>query len=276
MKQKLGVATGLSRRLFAVDRPRIYYLVIPKCGCTYVKNVLWYIQHGSFHRNPLRVHDDDDQFKRASDFGVNSDDIVQERAAFAVLRNPIDRFLSLYFDKILGEGRHRYVQLFKILQERRGLKIAPTTLSDHQYNLELLADWLGENIQHEIDLPREAHWTPQAFRSDVMLQFNLKILVVEKLSLGLDVLLSPIVPGIRDVLREAERNRTDRDLARSDLLTQAIRRKVNSVYPMDRMLHRNAREVWKLASEVEGASFEVPRYTSIVPGPRREIAPRSE
>ena len=183
MPSQLKTSEKLASRLFAVQTPRVLYLSIPKCGCTFVKNVLWFLENGSFHPTPKRVHDDDRSFKRASDLYAKFESIHLEPMAFTVVRNPIDRFMSLYFDKIIGPGQKNYVPLASLLAERRGLCLTPMTAKDHQYNFNVLIEWIQENLETAVNLPREAHWTPQMYRRNVMAAFNLKMLTVEKLSL---------------------------------------------------------------------------------------------
>lgn len=254
----------LAHRLFSVASPRIYYLVIPKCGCTFVKNVLWNISKGEFHANQMRIHDSDMVFLRAPDVEADVGKIRHEEAAFAVVRNPIDRFLSLYFDKIIGNGRREYVPLYKTLVEKHRLVEVPVTGRDNLYNLEVLANWLAENLRGGTDLHPEAHWTPQSYRFNILQQFDLKILTVDTLTLGLNLLLSPLVPDVDQILSKAEMNRSARLLRKRDYMTVDLRRKVNSVYSRDRAFYLKAKAYWDSMLVSEPENFEVPRYTSFI------------
>lgn len=250
-------------RLFAVAEPRIFYLFIPKCGCTYVKNVLWHIASGEPYANPLRIHDSDALVPRSDTVVEDYASIRREPLAFSVLRNPVDRFLSLYLDKVVGAGRSNFVPLFDTLVALGRIKPNPTSLSDHHANLFSLVDWLEENLSGDKSFQRNAHWTPQSDRALVMRTFNLKILTVEKLSLGLHILLRDAVPEIERILLIAEKNRSTRAVAKSDLLTRGLRRKVNELYSEDRALFRRAASAWKLVEERKWTSAEVPRFSEI-------------
>src|SRR5690554_6581898 len=104
------------KRIFSTFRYKeIQYLVIPKCGCTYIKNFLWKIDFQSDYADPTRVHDEDRVFARASDNSYTAKTIRENPYSFTVLRNLVDRFLSLYFDKVIGEGYRRFVPLKKVL-----------------------------------------------------------------------------------------------------------------------------------------------------------------
>jgi len=264
MKSRSHRAELLSRRLFALREPRVLYLVIPKCGCTFVKNVLWAIQNDRYHSNPVRVHDDDKEFLRASDLGIDIHSIAREPMAFTVIRNPIDRLLSLYFDKVVGKGKDNYIPLAHVLTEKRGLHPLPTTLSDHQYNIEILIDWLEENLSDEIDLPKDAHWTPQVYRSDIMRTFDLKMLTVDRLSHGLQILLGDEVGNARTIIQQAEKNSSGNKIDKKIVLTPEIRRKINSLYVGDRTLYQLVKARWKGSTPGDTAACEVPRYRELV------------
>ncbi|MFN5998712.1 MAG: sulfotransferase family 2 domain-containing protein [Paracoccaceae bacterium] len=264
MKSRVDRSQLLSRRLFALREPRVFYLVIPKCGCTFVKNVLWAMQNGIYHPNPIRVHDDDKKFLRASDLGIDTNSISFEPMAFTVVRNPIDRLLSLYFDKVVGKGKESYVPLAHVLIEKRGLDPLPATLSNHQHNIEILIDWLGENLSDEIDLPREAHWTPQVYRSDVMRTFNLKMLTVDRLSYGLDTLIGERVQNARTIISGAEKNSSSNRADKETVLNQDIRRKINSLYAGDRKLYQQVNGRWKAIVQGKTAAGEIPRYRELM------------
>jgi hypothetical protein len=109
-------------RLFTSRRYPIHYLVIPKCGCTFIKNVLWHLENDASHGNALRIHDDDNYFQRADALGLTAEQIIMREHAFTVVRNPIDRFFSLYSDKVVGKGHARFVPLRKVLVDNHGLR----------------------------------------------------------------------------------------------------------------------------------------------------------
>lgn len=256
-------AHRLSQRLIVVEEPRILYLSIPKCGCTFVKNVLWHLQFGRFHSTPVRVHDDDNRFARASEYYEDAKHIVGEESAFTVVRNPIDRFLSLYFDKIVGSGRDKYVPLAQTLVERHSLVDKPSSLADHRYNLEILSSWLQKNLNEGIDMPSEAHWTPQAMRADVMREFDLKLLHVDNLKTGLVELLKHRVPQIELIAATAERNQSRKDFSKRELLTSQIKRRINEVYSDDRKLYRKTVLASERLQRSPASTVRLPRFHEV-------------
>src|SRR5690606_6540446 len=122
----------------------------------------WKIDHGSQYGEPLRVHRDDRSFPRASDFGLTAERVRAMPYSFVILRDPVDRFLSIYFDKVVGPGQHRFIPLRKTLVDGHGLMEAPQTVADHRHNCHILARWIARNLIGPSELRRDPHWRPQA------------------------------------------------------------------------------------------------------------------
>ncbi|MEO0358853.1 MAG: sulfotransferase family 2 domain-containing protein, partial [Pseudomonadota bacterium] len=104
-----------TQKLFSISRYPIRYMVTPKCGCTFIKNLMWRLEHGSFYHSPMTIHDKDETFLRAADFGLTEDQVRGEDFAFMAVRKPVDRFFSLYAEKVIGQGWQRFVPLRQVL-----------------------------------------------------------------------------------------------------------------------------------------------------------------
>jgi len=255
----------LTHRLFTLRRYPIRYLVIPKCGCTFVKNLLWRLEHGETHPNPLRIHDADPEFLRASDLDLGEVSIRQEEYAFTVLRNPIDRFFSLYTDKVIGDGYKTFVPLRDALCEY-GLNLQAETAKDHTRNCEVMADWLKDNLANGIDLEPEAHWTPQAYRLNVIRALDLKLMVSNQMNQQVEVLLSDLVPDLKESTSSLEMNRSRKPFEKGEIITQDLRKRVNSIYAEDRELFQKARDGWnsrKGRANIKAGHYKIPRYSEI-------------
>ncbi|MEP3636152.1 MAG: sulfotransferase family 2 domain-containing protein [Paracoccaceae bacterium] len=236
---------NISQSLFAIRRFPVRYLVIPKCACTYIKNVLWRLEEGENYKNPIRIHSADSQMLRASDLGITVKDVLEEEFAFAVLRNPVDRFYSLYADKVVGQGHKLYVPLRTVLATKYGLDVTTDTAEGHTRNCEILLEWLASNLKSEIDLTKDAHWTPQVYRKNILKGMNLKVLLVNDLDRQLSVLLSPLVPGIDQILTNLERNTSKKQFSRREVIVPSLRKKINTVFAQDRELFQRSRDLWK-------------------------------
>ena len=247
-------------RLLSCRALPIRYFFIPKCGCTFVKNLIWRLDHGRTHVNPKRIHDVMDDFARAAHFGLDESAIRAEDHAFTILRNPVDRFLSLYFDKVVGEGWQRYVPLRATLQ-KYGLDVGAATPEAHRRNCNIMLDWLEVNLSEGNELPREAHWTPQWYRSDVIRGFDLKLLTLTHLDQRLELLLRDIVPEVGAILAELERYATNSKDRKDAVLDGKTRARINQLYRRDKELFEKLRDLWRDRDPQSQA--EIPRASAV-------------
>ncbi|WP_166415426.1 sulfotransferase family 2 domain-containing protein [Cochlodiniinecator piscidefendens] len=233
-----------TNRLFTIEKLPIRYLVIPKCACTYVKNVMWSMQNGLTHNTPLRIHDSDSVFLRASNFGLTTDEIANEEFAFTVLRNPIDRFYSLYTDKVIGRGREKFVPLRANLIKGGYFIENPNSIVEHQKNCEILIGWIAENLEGGTSLRSDSHWTPQSYRNNIIREFKLKVLLVNDLRDQLNILLRTLDPNIDRILLSGEKNRSVKSFKQSQIIDKKLRKKINLLYSDDREMFLKAKEMW--------------------------------
>jgi hypothetical protein len=251
-----------THRLFTMRTLPIRYLVIPKCGCTYVKNMIWALEKHRQHVAPLRVHDDDLAFLRASDLGLTPDQIRKESYAFTVLRRPIERFYSLYTDKIIGSGRHNFPPVADILTQRHKLITVPTSIDDHRYNCNSLIEWVGQNIAESLDLPADPHWLPQSTHFSLVHRFNLHLLTTIDLTEQLNVFLKPLVPDIEQKLSVFERNQSKSRVSLEDVLDKTLRRKINDVFRKDQATYRAVSVHWR--EYLKGQLSSIPRAEDVL------------
>ena len=80
-----------------------------------MRNLIYQFDHGAAFPEPKKIHAHDDLFARASDFGLTHRDIAAEEHAFVIMRHPTARFLSLYFDKVIGNGSGGFNRLHRQL-----------------------------------------------------------------------------------------------------------------------------------------------------------------
>ena len=254
---------NFTNRMFTTNTVPLRYLVIPKCGCTFIKNLLWRLEHGDNYANQLRVHDSDEDFLRAGQLGLTSDDIRREVHAFTVVRNPVDRFYSLYTDKVVGKGYLKYVPLRATLAEKYGLNTNAVTADEHSANCDILIDWLTRNLEDEVDLPKEAHWTPQTYRWNLMRRMDLKLLLLSDLNTQLTALAGDIIPILPNLLQELESNKSKKPVSKGDVITRELRKKINKAYGSDRKLFQKTRDAWSKLDVEATKNAQVPRFSAI-------------
>ncbi len=249
-----------TQKLFTITRYPIRYMVTPKCGCTFVKNLMWRLEYGEFYHSPMTIHDQDGVFPRAVDLGLTEEQVRAEDYAFMAVRKPVDRFFSLYAEKVIGEGWKRYIPLRQLLVDQYGLNPAANTPRQHTENCLILSKWIRANLKDKIDLEPEAHWTPQNYRSFVFVPTDLKVLLVSQMTEHMSVLLKPIVPDIDDIIPQLERNRSPLGVMKKDILTEELRQDVNDIYRRDWKIFFAAKQAW---AKGVTTNADIPRISDI-------------
>lgn len=256
------VWASLPDRLFSTRKyPQLQYFSITKCGSTFVKNLLWRIDHGADHSDALRIHRSNSEFPKAGELGFTMEQIRTMDYSFVVLRDPVDRFLSLYFDKVVGPGAARFIPLRRVLIDNHGLIAFPTDPDQHRKNCHILIRWLCRNLSAESELPQDMHWLPQSKRFRVIRSMNLKVLLLEDLVHGLGMLLEPLIPEISVLMAGIERNTAPQPVSPQAIMNDALRSEITALYD------RDADVVRLIRAHKDKNQFatrrEIPRFTDI-------------
>ena len=253
----------LPDRLFSTRKfPELQYFAITKCGCTFMKNLLWRIDHGRDHADALRIHRNNRDFPKAGQLGYTVGQIRTLDYSFVILRDPVERFLSLYFDKVMGPGANRFIPLRQVLLENHGLIPHPTGIDGHRANCHTLLRWLELNLAGESELRRDAHWVPQSQRFRIIRAMDLKVILLEGLAARLEMLLSPLIPDIAQLMQGVERNTAPRPAPREALVTDALRDAINALYAQDARAAQAVAAFW--AREKPASGRDYPRFTQIL------------
>ena len=239
----------------------IRYLVIPKCGCTFIKNLIWRLDHGEDYANPPRIHERTRDFARVAQFNLTLEEVRAEPCSFVVLRDPIDRFLSLYFDKVVGEGYRKFVGLRAVLRDNHGLNVEAETPDEHRANCHIMIDWIEENLTKPNEIGRDPHWTPQAYRMETIRAFDMKVLPLSNLDSHLTLLLSDVVPDLPGILGKLERYTTNSKDRKDQTLDPALKARIAQVYARDLANHEKLKDVWRQIAPKSAA--EIPRASGI-------------
>lgn len=237
--------------------PEIFYLPIAKSGSTFTKNVLWMIEHGACYPHPKLIHRSNEKFRRASEAGASLDDIRNSETAFTVFRDPVSRFKSLYFDKVVGAGAARFAPLRDHLTKHHDLRLPIESDDDHRWNMRVLAEFIHLNLLGKRGLRINPHWTPQSRRTKLMAALDLKVFVSDHLDEQMRFLLRPVLPNIDDVLAIAERNRSTKSVGELGPLGTETLGFIEEIYQMDSAIHEAALAEWT-------ASQRIPRTSKVL------------
>lgn len=185
--------------MLTLRRAPVYYLPNTKCGSTFLKNLFYYLDHSTEHSSGIDIHSNADDLVRART--GDEDAIRQSPYTFAVLRDPVYRFLSLYFDKIYGDGPNNFADIRVYLSEEIALDLTRgLNVEAHRDNCKKLIDWVALNLDHKTDLPINPHWRRQSSRLQRVASLRPRHLTLDGLDWQLPMLLGDIIPDIRQAM----------------------------------------------------------------------------
>jgi len=231
-----------TQKFITTRRYPIYYLAITKCASTYLKNVFFALDNDRVHQDPDRIHDYPSDLVRAD--RTPRWMIRRSPYAFAVIRDPVSRFLSLYFDKIYGDGPQNFPDLRQHLAGTIGLDLSRGVDADrHRHNCKKLIEWIARNLERETSVPVNPHWRRQISRIRAVEHMKPAFLTAENLDAGLLHHLGRIVPDLEQKMAMVRgRNRARYPFAKQDVLDPGLEARINAIYADDAALYRHVQD----------------------------------
>ncbi len=237
-------APGPGKFLLTTNRYPLYYLQITKCGCTFLRNLIYYLDHDALHPAGTRIHSHEADFVKAD--LIPRDLIAASPYLFAVVRDPVDRFLSLYFDKIANLDSPYDEKIRARVIRAANLDITSSMgLADHQRNSLKTINWIGRNLDRKGQGRPNPHWQRQSVRLSRTEGLSPRLILLDGLSWQLPQVLSPLIPDIADKMQAVRvRNVSRKPFSRDDMLTPELAGAVASVYPQDTEAAAQVRADW--------------------------------
>ncbi len=234
-----------SAELFTTRRYPLYYLSITKCGCTYLQNLVYHLDHDRMHHDPGNIHDYRGDMVKAGE--VPDDTIRASEFGFVVVRDPVERFMSLYFDKIWNDRAGDFSSIREMLVREEGLVTGPSaTRADHTANCARFIDWVDRNLNKQTDIPTNRHWLRQNWRLRYARMFRLHALTLDGLDWQLPRFLDPLVPEVAAHMQAVTvRNTAHRPFATDEVLSDETRERINLLYANDRETYDTAAAAWE-------------------------------
>lgn len=233
MPEVLRKSPDKTHKLITTRRYPIYYLGITKCGSTFLKNLFYALDHDAPHPDGETIHDYPLDLIRAVDTPLWM--IRRSPYAFTVLREPVDRFLSFYFDKIYGTGAQNFAELRLKLVEDIGLDLTPRLSAEgHIANCMALLDWLERNLAQDTDEPINPHWRPQMTRIDTVERMKIGIFTLDGLDWQMPLHFAKIIPNLSQTMDMVKsRNPAQYPVDKALMKTDDLVARVRSIYPRD-------------------------------------------
>lgn len=234
-----------THKFFTSHKYPFYYLSITKCGSTFLKNLLYQIDHDRLHHDAKRIHDHPQDLLRAHQTPRWM--IRRSRFAFTVLRDPVERFLSMYFDKIYGDGSQNFPELREEIALETGLDLRRNIdAKRHETNCLALLDWLEKNLAHDTDLPVNPHWRRQMARVATVSDYRLGFFTLEGLNWQMPMHFAEMIPDLAQRMAAVRnRNKTHYPVDKAEVATDAVRTRVAELYPEDTTQHARISHQWE-------------------------------
>jgi hypothetical protein len=255
------------RAFYTTRNYPIYYLSITKCGSTFLKNVFYALDHNHSHPDGEHVHDTERGLIRARD--VPTEDILTSPYVFTVLRDPRERFLSFYFDKIYGDGPRNFPALRNRLKDEIGLNlVSGLTAAHHVDNCIRLAGWIDKNLKGATDEPINFHWRQQSARLRRVREFDIVPLTLDGLNWQLPEFLRPVIPDLAARMEAVtERNHSSKEGRPKIEDTPELDAELRRIYAQDYDRYIAAKEAWA-GQETSRRGVSIP---AIIPHPKGHV-----
>jgi len=236
---------AIGATLLTTQHYPLYYRMITKCGCTYILNLLHYLNKGRILHNPLRVHKH--SLVPAATAASNTD-ISQSPYSFVVIRNPIKRFMSLYFDKLYTPTPidKKYSMGAYFLKNGLIDASAGTDIAKHRENCINSIRWIAKNISGHTNQPQNWHWKPQKIRLKQVHPFHFNVLILENIVPQLTQTLKPLVPNIENALKTISvQNKSAKPVPVEAVLNDTLRQLISDTYSDDTKIYQEVATYWR-------------------------------
>jgi hypothetical protein len=179
---------------------------------------------------------------------TTNDDIIASPYSFVVIRDPVKRFMSLYFDKLYGMPRKSEKYSLGEYFINMGL-IEPNIGGDaqkHRENCLRSITWIKLNLAGQTDQKPNWHWKPQRFRLNQIHPFRFNVLLLEDINYQLCKILTPLVPNIGKAMSEVSaQNISKKPIKPSDILDEELIQMITDTYPDDTKIYREVSNYWR-------------------------------
>jgi hypothetical protein len=165
-----------------------------------------------------------------------------------VIRDPIKRFISLYYDKLYTRPEARGKFSLGNYFEDSGLidRDIGNDLENHRQNCVRTINWIKQNISGQTDQKVNWHWVPQKFRLNQIHKLRFNVITLEGLDYQLPVVLSPLIPHITDIIKEVSaQNISQKPVRPKDVLNEELRKLIFETYPDDTIIHQEVSAYWR-------------------------------
>lgn len=249
-------------RFIALRSMPLFYHPIEKSGCTFLKNLMWMIEWGEpYAAGPLDIHDNYDMaFDRV--YVDPQQGMPQEGVFFTCAREPVSRFLSVYFDKFISQISE-FDHVRRIAANGFGFDPnPPETAAAHRKNLVCCLRFVRAQIAFNQRLFQDGHYLPQARRLRAVKRLGGEIVLLESIEQHLRFVLAdrvPELPGILSQLRDATHH-VPRPFTIEELVDPELQAEIYDLYRVDRNIYQDLVRRWRRRLRLAADGSRSPLY----------------
>jgi len=149
------------------------YLNMPKAACSTIKNILYYLETGSWFSDPLGIHRHIQQgstLLRGSALAKHRHQTTLQRPyiTFTFVRHPGRRAYSAFIEKIWFNHPYSFPRIRCFLQDSRSMVVAgpaeEASLPVVRSAFSLFLDFVLDNLAGKSPFPPNPHWASQYSR----------------------------------------------------------------------------------------------------------------
>lgn len=234
--------TGQRLNVLSARTQPLNGLITLKVGSTFVRNLIYTLDHGA----PFS------DVEKAFPTDLLTRDLTREALAeevsFFVVRDPVERLFSLYFDKVIGLPENRFKFVTKVLTENRIFHDGPAlTITQHRENIMSLIGYIDVRIKGIAAGPVNPHWNKQYTRVEPAIRFGLKAIMLDRFEAQLLQIAGGRITGLKAAFAKVtSRNRSRHIVEISEVLTPEIYDKISAVYAEDIQLYDLVKTGWEV------------------------------
>lgn len=154
--------------IWMTESQSMVYRVVPKCACSTIGQIMYYSDHGRFFDGD--IHDSRDGLHKWAQ--EHSQPVIRENVqahasyAFTCVRNPYDRILSSFFDKICGiqrNGQRYRGKLVPMLVQQYGVDVGEDGQEfDQIKSFRRFLLFARDTIRWKKPMEPDIHWSSQS------------------------------------------------------------------------------------------------------------------
>ena len=240
--------SGAQLNVLTSQSSRLNFIAMQKAGCTFVRNLTYRIDHGREHPNPIDIASDD-----CLSYQQKTKSAMKGDVNVIVLRDPVARFFSLYFDKVWSDRKQAFPWIAKQLEKNRRFRSSrELSVSEHHDNCCRLLGFLQQRFKERPEEELNPHWRPQSVKANRARSFGFVPVLLEAIEDQLPIVAKGRIQGLEAVLEaKTFRNSTEKPVSRQELISPWITERLHALYAEDIALYERIKAGWETGGPPE-------------------------